>query len=89
MTIISTAYVSVNISIAGCDCEQEAKVRYIHAKAIRGLRERSSGIQLEPDEPESAEILTINLGDFNIMHLLTDEQLQAVAQDVLEQGRGE
>lgn len=98
MATISSYTVAVNISIAGCDCEQEARVEYLHTRAFGPIVERGSGIPVSPPEPEMAEIQRVMvLGgeadlqgkrkEYDILHLLTDEQVQAIENEILEQGQ--
>lgn len=82
---IRETFVTVNIGIAGCDSEHEAKVRYIRSPALAATIERGSGVHVQAAERENAEILSIIINKCDISHLLTDDQIQAVITDVLEQ----
>ena len=94
---ISKTFVSVNLSICGEDCEQEAEVSYLYERAFGPIVERGSGIPISPPEPENAEILSVKVpcagkiigtakpSMHEIIHLLTDKQIEAIVTEVLEQ----
>jgi len=49
----------------------ECTVEYEYHRAWRGARERGTGVPLEPDEPESVEILSIHTAE-DIFELFED-----------------
>ena len=81
--IVSTYDVDVTLTVSGVERELTATVRYFHTPAVRGLRERGSGLQLEPDERENAEILSVNTEKGSILNLLSDKQLDAITEEIL------
>lgn len=95
MAAIETAYVTLDIVIAGKGCEQEAKVEYIYTPFRAGYHEKGGG-QIDPDEQENAEIQRVLVAGgtkdlkgqnlkYDIYHLLTDDQVDAIVSDILEQ----
>ena len=90
MATITTSYVDLEISVYGHTREVEAKVTYIHSRAFGPIVERGSGIPISPPEPERAEIQTVSIKGvakdapyFDILHLLTDEQVDAIETEIL------
>ena len=84
MAAIYETYVGVTIAVFDCSHEWEAKVRYTRNAAMSATVERGSGVHTQAAEPESVEILSVIVAKTDIMHLLTDAQLQAVAAEILE-----
>ena len=76
-------YTSFTVDVDGEQSEHDAEVRYEYHDAERGSRERGSGIQLEPDYPESVEILKIIYKKQDIMELFNDKQLDAIQAQIL------
>ena len=91
MDKLDHTFINLEIHVCGVVREVEAEVKYIHTRAFRGIFEKGGG-QITPDEPENAEIQTVRIspstGDgstlFDISHLLTDEQIEAISTEVLE-----
>ena len=83
MTTINTADIDLTLSVAGVECELLATVRYIRNRAERGSRERGSGLQLEPDYPESIEVLTVICDHRDITPWLSEKQLDAISAEIL------
>ena len=83
MTAINTHDIDLTLCVAGVEHELSATVRYIRNKAERGSRERGSGLQLEPDYPESVEVLTVIVNNVDISYLLSEKQLQAISEEIL------
>ena len=88
---ISHTYISLEIHTCGKVREVEAKVTYIHSRAFGPIYDGSGPIS--PEEPERAEIQTVSITGtskdapyFDICHLLTDEQVDAIETEILEQG---
>lgn len=65
--------------------EVECMVDFDYSPPCRGARERSSGIQLEPDEPENVEINSISIVGQNITSIVTEEFFEAVCLEVLHE----
>lgn len=59
---------SMDVSHNGLDLT----VHYEYYPPCRGARERSSGIQLEPDEPATVEILSLTTSD-NLIDIFENE----------------
>jgi len=76
--------IDVTLTVAGIARGITATVYYEHLPAERGSREKGSGIQLEPDYPESVEIADILVDGRTIHHLFSDAQLKAISYDILE-----
>jgi hypothetical protein len=55
----SVVYNGEEIEVSGC-----------YYKACRGMRERGTGLQLEPDEPASIEIESIMYKGIDVVNLL-------------------
>ena len=94
MARLDHSYIELSITACGITREVEAKVTFIHSPAMRGYRD-SEGAQIDPDEPERAEIQTVrvrvvtedDIGEYvDISHFLTAEQLEAIETEILEQG---
>ena len=83
MTTINTSDIDLTLTICGVERELLATVRYIRNRAERGSRERGSGLQLEPDYPESIEILYIKCDDRDVTQLFSEKQLDAISQEIL------
>ena len=80
---INSHYIDFTVDMDGYQSEHEAEVRYEYHEAERGSRERGSGIQLEPDYPESVEILKIICQKQDIMNLFSDRQIEVIQQQIL------
>ena len=95
MDKLDHTFINLEIHVCGVVREVEAEVKYIHTRAFRGIFEKGGG-QITPDEPENAEIQTVRIpcagtvvgsakpSMHEIMHLLTDEQIEAISTEVLE-----
>lgn len=91
---ISSTHVNLELTVCGVTREVEASVSYIHTRAFRGIFEKGGG-QVSPDEPENAEIQTVRIQGsdkddkklYDVTHLLTDAQVDAISTEVLGQGR--
>ena len=95
MSRIDHTFIDLEITVAGVTREVEARVEYLHTPAMRGYREKGGG-QIDPDEPENAEIQSVIIecaGDVvgtaktsrhEIIHLLTDAQIDAISNEILE-----
>ena len=83
MTTISTSDIDLTLSVCGVEHELLATVRYIRNRAERGSRERGSGLQLEPDYPESIEILSVKSGSWYVDEFLSEKQLDAISAEIL------
>ena len=81
MTTINTADMDLTLTVCGVERDLVAVVRYVYNKAERGKRE--GGLQLEPDYPESIEILNIKWADRDITDMLDEEQLDAISAEIL------
>ena len=81
--IINSHYFTFTVDVDGEQSEHDAEVRYEYHEAERGSRERGSGIQLEPDYPESVEILKIIYKKQDITGLFNDKQLDAIAAQIM------
>lgn len=57
-------------------------------KEQRGMRERGSGIQLEPDEPAHWEILSVECAGMDITKLLSDDDFDRL-ENMLGDGDGD
>ena len=94
MSKLSSTYVNLEITVCGVAREVEADVKYIHSPAFGPIYDGSEPVS--PEEPEMAEIQSVCIQDagsdhakrtlFDIMHLLTDDQIDAISTEVLEQG---
>ncbi len=91
MARLDHSYVDLEISTCGVTREVEAKVTYIHSRAFGPIYDGSGPVS--PEEPERAEIQTVSITGtskdapyFDICHLLTDEQMDAIESEILEQG---
>jgi len=61
------------------DCELE------YEPAERGSRERGTGLQMEPDEPENAILITARLNGIDIAELLSDDIIGLIEAKALKQ----
>lgn len=77
--------ISRTISIEGV----ELRVDGTWYAASRGAREAGSGVQLEPDEPETFEMSAIYVADVDIADLLSAGRIEHVENTVLEELAGE
>ena len=90
-------YIDLTITVAGVSREVEAKVEYIHTRGFGAIYDGSGPIS--PPEPENAEIqhVYVTLQGYavvggqtpamDIANLLTDGQIEAIANEILEQGQ--
>ena len=64
----------------------EPLVCWIHYSAAeRGPRERGTGLQMEPDYPESAELVAAYVRDVDVISLLSDRTVALIEQKFLEE----
>jgi len=91
MSTIHNHTTTLTLTIAGEENELEATVRYINLPASRGARERGTGLQLEPDEEASVEILSVRVRaeDESVLWvegLLSDKQTKAIEAEIMGAG---
>ncbi len=72
------------LTVAGVERELTADVRYEYLPPERGMRERGSGIQIDPDYPAQIEVQEIMYAQRSIFDWFSDDQVQAIADDILE-----
>jgi len=61
------------------DCELD------YEPAERGSREPSTGLQMEPDEPENAILITAKIGGIDISELLSEDIIGLIEAKALKQ----
>lgn len=71
-------YTSRDLSV-GLTCHLE------YSPAERGAREPGTGLQLEPDSPESMTLLSAYLRGVDIIDVLSGSVMQAIEAEALEQ----
>ncbi len=92
MSTIQNTGRTLTLAFDGHESEIEVDVAYIHEPAIRGSRERGSGLQLEPDEPEGIEVLSVlTSGDKprDITTLIPASIITAIEVDILAELQAE
>jgi len=81
-----TADIDVVLTVAGVERELSAKVEYYLIPASRGYREKGGG-QIDPDEPESVEIMGVLLAvgeeSREISFMLSEKQLDSITSELL------
>ena len=97
MSRIDHTFVDLDITVCGVSRTVEARVEYIHSPAFAATVERGSGVHTQLAERENTEITSITIdcagvvvanakpSRHNIMHLLTDEQIEAITEAILEE----
>lgn len=68
------------ITLVDVPCE----IEYHYYRGCRGARDGKYGPPLEPDEPADVEIESVKFGDVEMIEYVTEDDLQKMAQNILD-----
>ena len=91
MAKLSETFVDLDITVCGVTRDVEARVEYLYSRAFGPIYDGSGPVS--PAEPENAEIQSVKIPAPNLLshlyceitHLLTDKQLDAISDYILEE----